>query len=310
MRLLELWYTKVAFTKPLILKRGLLSEREVFLIKLELGTASVWVEVAPLPGWSSDNLADNLVAIKRVGSAPFDLDEIAESSPPALSAALWLGSFLSVEQRGGKVESNCLITSTETFHNDGSSVLKLKVGVLPLADDIHRIQSILDALRPGQKLRLDANQSFQIEGIQALVASLTGVEKIDYIEEPLSADCSYEDWESYSSIPYAIDETLLNNAELVFPERSLPKALILKPSVLGGVLSHKLLKAAQTLDLQTVISSSFETEVGLGALNALANRVAPETVHGLATRDYLVGSLSSDQDTFPLTNTLLQERLL
>ena len=47
----------------------------------------------------------------------------------------------------------------------GYSVVKMKIGGAPLADDLRRIESVLGILGPGQRLAVDANGRFDLEPV-------------------------------------------------------------------------------------------------------------------------------------------------
>jgi O-succinylbenzoate synthase len=309
MKLLELRQVSLAFKQPLALSRGYLSERPVLLLKLDINGQPHWAEAAPLPDWSFDSFSENLEAALSLPKTEFFLEETNLSLPAALSSALWLVEFASEGNGSDMVDSNTLITGDQAMPEMLGNVVKLKVGKLPFEKDIQRIQQCLSLLSNGQKLRLDANRSWSLDDVQTLEKTISNVSQIDYIEEPLRNAKEYERWQEFSALPFALDESLMDQECFELIENCLPKALVLKPTILGSKRTQRLFTAARELQLDTIISSSFESPVGLKNLTSLAAQVAPEAVHGLATHHYLVCDTLTNDPAFPLNHSVETVRL-
>src|SRR5260370_829157 len=54
----------------------------------------------------------------------------------------------------------------------GYTVVKMKIGGAPLAEDIARIEAVLSILKPGQRLAVDANGRFDLEAAIAYAKAL------------------------------------------------------------------------------------------------------------------------------------------
>ena len=65
----------------------------------------------------------------------------------------------------------------------GYSVVKMKIGGAPLADDLRRIESVLGMLGPGQRLAVDANGRFDLDTAIAYAKGLSQYDLFWY-EEP------------------------------------------------------------------------------------------------------------------------------
>jgi L-alanine-DL-glutamate epimerase-like enolase superfamily enzyme len=50
----------------------------------------------------------------------------------------------------------------QSYLDRGYSVVKMKIGGAPLAEDLHRIEAVLGMLQPGQQLAVDANGRFDL----------------------------------------------------------------------------------------------------------------------------------------------------
>lgn len=180
----------------------------------------------------------------------------------------------------------------------GFSALKVKVGRMPPPRgplyDAATVLAIRAAVGPGVVLRADANQAWCLEDAIAFGSAVapTGLE---YVEEPL-ADPTFEALAAFhraTGVHTALDESI--DAGRYLCESSGGKvpegvaAVVLKPLVLGGFeRTLAIVRRAQRLGVRPVISSAFESPVGLKQLAQLAVLVDPDcsTHHGLATEDW------------------------
>ena len=103
-------------------------------------------------------------------------------------------------------------------------------------------------------------------------------QRVEYIEEPLSDPSSYP----RLPIPFALDERLPMFHDLLDGLSSL-RAIILKPSLLGLHNCSNWIKRSTKLGLNAVISSTFESSVGLFAY---ANIAQTNTHCGLGTSSW------------------------
>ncbi|CAN0099168.1 unnamed protein product [Scytosiphon promiscuus] len=114
---------------------------------------------------------------------------------------------------------------------------------------------------------------------------------VEYIEEPLQNPRSLEQfWErSGKRVPYALDESLGMGREAFTDEELLQlrgcAAFVLKASVVGGLSrTARLCRLARRLGAKAVLSSAFESGVGLAHASILASCFATQGVaHGLST---------------------------
>lgn len=90
---------------------------------------------------------------------------------------------------------------------------KLKVG-FETTSDLKAIEILTEVLTPSEWLAVDANQGWSIETARALLPRLPP--SLAWIEEPILADATLEDWQSlgrYTRIPLAAGENLLADAQ-------------------------------------------------------------------------------------------------
>jgi uncharacterized membrane protein len=206
--------------------------------------------------------------------------------------------------------------------------LKVKVGHQTAKADAISMSNALQAAEKGGKIRADANRAWNEDSAIHFVAALEGIDvdvidRVEFIEEPLTkvaGEWSFpaqvealERWHKHSGIPYALDESLADLADLtgndfVTMQSVIKKtfsdgvggcaALILKPALLGMELSMRLARIAHIeLGIGAVFSSSFDSGLGLGHtsfLAAAADASAPSSSnrplysHGLGTFSMLV----------------------
>jgi|GEM_PF-739836 len=180
---------------------------------------------------------------------------------------------------------NDWVNDTKRQRNEmlsAQQIVKLKVGAKPLDDDVQRIRRICDSFTG--RLRLDANQQWTSNDVERLCQSID-CNRIEWLEDPLSDSILYKKWCDFCPIPFAYDETLYQREHDPVWNKGL-QAFILKPSLLGYSRTQSLSVLARQYGCRQVLSSSFESAVGIQLLHTLAANLAPDEVHGLDTLKY------------------------
>ncbi|MBW2019910.1 MAG: o-succinylbenzoate synthase [Deltaproteobacteria bacterium] len=173
---------------------------------------------------------------------------------------------------------------------------KLKVGRNSIQEDIEITRHVRRFIGDDATLRLDANRAWSIDDALAFGQAVADCE-IDYIEEPVKTLSLLEKLigESGWLLPTGLDESLLElTAEgLLFMPGI--KVVVLKPSLLGFEKAMQFARAATARGIMPVISSAFESSVGLTALAHLAACVNVVDVPvGLDTLDWFEEDLLVD----------------
>jgi O-succinylbenzoate synthase len=236
--------------------------REGFLIETENG----WSEVSPLPNYSSENLNDALEQLRALqeGRQVNFLPSVAFGLFSVTQAPVsWPASALFM---GTKREILEQADKSQEF-----STAKIKVKNLPLADAIDVVKNLKNHFR----LRIDANGSWPLA--QALeFCSHFHQDDFDYIEDPVS------DPKDLSHFPFPVGLDAQQSPIV-------PKAQIWKPTVKG-------IPAFQD---NLVLSSAFETGIGIGKLVQLAATLKlPKHPIGLGTYHYLSEAVLEEPLTF------------
>jgi o-succinylbenzoate synthase len=157
----------------------------------------------------------------------------------------------------------------------GYHVLKLKVGALPLEEEVALLRE-LRAAQPRIALRLDANGAFTLAEAHTLLDRLAPL-GIEFIEQPLPPGRA-EDLArlvAASPIPIALDEELIaldeaQRANLLgrLAERTAhPPVAIVKPALLGGFApADALADACDRLGIPWIANSLLEAAPGHSAI--------------------------------------------
>ena len=171
-----------------------------------------------------------------------------------------------------------VLADAKRLMGQGYKIFKLKVGDRNIALDIKKVQDLRLILEKDCLLRLDGNRVWSLKEAN-IFAELAGHEKIEFIEEPLSEAARLSEFYQANHMPIALDETLsVVQCGITAPGRCMPtlansegvKAYVLKPTVLGLTASLAWIEEARRQGKKAIISSSFESPVGLKVLANLA----------------------------------------
>lgn len=189
---------------------------------------------------------------------------------------------------------------TQPLLKQGFKLIKLKVGLAKITEELELLRRLAAELPAGIRLRLDANGAWTREQASEFLDDAADL-PIESLEEPLIEPRA--DWlsalQAETPITLALDESLtrFHLAELF--ERPPVRRLILKPTVLGGLLSTKqIADDADSAGLESLITSTLESTVGVHAAAQLAAALSP-AIHGLATSEWF------GQDVAP--NPIIQQ---
>lgn len=286
---LALYGYSLPLRQPLTFKGQPLASREGLLVCIN----GQWGEIAPLPGFSTETLAEAeaeslacLAALSRgekvspaLPSVQFGFDCAQRSWPNNLPASLPPYPLL-------QGTPAALIQSLSAAHWQASppSRLKLKVARYAMEEELALIEQLAARL-PSTKLILDANGGWTREAAQRFCERLP-LAQIDYLEEPCAAFDDTIAVAEATGVAIALDETLSCREEWYCHPQL--KALVIKPTLIGSLSAcEALVQRAKASNLRVVISSSFESDLGLGLLSRLASEWAPDEPPGLDTGHWL-----------------------
>jgi o-succinylbenzoate synthase len=313
------------FKRPAQTSRGLLSSREVVFLRAERDGVAGWGECGPVPGLSRDERPDYLAVVGDLCAQINRGEELAEAELDALpSFAFGLETALRDLATGGRQRlfdapftrgeaaqtthgliwtdtADGMLRQVEDKVEQGCRVIKMKVGGLRFADELHLLGAFRRRLpAPACELRLDANGAWP--SVELALARLHDLARFEpaFVEQPLPPGFSSTTAEvcAKSPVPIALDEELISVGH-ADERRSLlrslrPQHLILKPSLLGGLAACQAWIAdAEALGIQWWINSLLESNVGLNAIVQWTAAHGSDRVHGLGTGQLFANNIPS-----------------
>ena len=191
-----------------------------------------------------------------------------------------------------------LLRQIEAKITAGFSVIKMKVGALPLARELELLALIRESYPPAQiELRLDANGAFDPAAALATLEQLAFFD-VAFLEQPIAAGHWPLSAElcRHSPIPIALDEELIPVADAetrgALLDTIRPQHLVVKPALLGGFAAAEAWIAdAEARGIQWWTNSLLESNIGLNAIcqwtaalgESGGDAPGRERVHGLGT---------------------------
>ena len=182
---------------------------------------------------------------------------------------------------------NEAVARAETLRAQGFTTVKLKVGG-KVDQAVETTKAVRAALGDDAALRLDANATWRYKDALAFCKGVSEC-NIEYFEEPLSEAAGLLELSRDTGVPMALDETLLNVYPDVLPSWKGIRAIVLKPTIVGGIArTLHFAQEAEELGITPVISASYESGVGLACLANLAAAIGGGAIPaGLDTYDRL-----------------------
>jgi len=321
--LVELFRYELPLARPLRLKEKALTHRTGLLLRFGYGEREAgYGDIAPLPGFSGETVEEAQEAVAnwsrllghlpksepereqalgfltQTPSAQFGIECATLQFRHAIGSTRKLGLFSNTRKR---VSVNGLLSGTleevidraQALRDAGYRAAKLKVGRQDPEKDIEMIREVHRVLN-GVPLRLDANRAWDFDTAVTLSKGIANCE-IEYIEEPLNAPERLPEFVARTGAPVALDESVMEfGVKHVFLQaKQWAKAVIIKPTLLGGVTGcEQLAYEALEFGLKPVVSSCFESGVGLAALAHLASAITSEDIPvGLDTYDWLAADV-------------------
>jgi o-succinylbenzoate synthase len=275
-------------------------------------------EASPLPGFSSDTLADCHAALSALdvstlpaalGDEQSVLEELRCASsllPPRLPAAraaleaalldLWSRAagkpaWALLVEAGTRPKPRAVsallmgdpervLADAEHARARGLETFKLKIGHAGMLErEVALLRELRQSVGAAARLRLDANQSFTAQQAERCLPRFAEY-GVELVEEP----CPFTELSLLSSpVPLALDESLSQldprrDAHGVFELRA-ASALILKPALLGGISAcHAWSQVAARIGAAVILSHTFDGPLGLALSATLALTLGSEAI--------------------------------
>ena len=297
---------KASFTKHSLLfkqasgtSRGVLTEKETFLLEISQGDKKGIGECALFRGLSYDDVPEYeqklqwlcqnihepeeflLTELKSFPSIVFGLEQALKNlkhgghlyfpsaftegkSSIKINGLIWMGS------------ADFMQKQIEEKLSQGFDCIKLKIGV-----DWPSEKEIITQLRknfPKEQLeiRVDANGAFDFETAKRVLMELSAL-GIHSIEQPIKKSSIKGNYEEMAALcsqtptPIALDEELIGIVEYQDKKNLLetifPQYIILKPALVGGFSgTDEWISLAETMGIPWWITSALESNIGLNAI--------------------------------------------
>lgn len=267
-----------AFRHPLRTARGEWVTREGFLLCVQEGDQFGYGEVAPLPEFGTETLAEagaylaTLVEVRDL-SVPEGLPCCAFGFSAALAelkASHRVGArnydVAGLLPAGVAAEAALLEKLSK-----GYRVFKWKVGVEAVSKEKAVFERLAGCLPADGRLRLDANGSWTPELLREWLKFLKGwAEFVEFVEQPLAPglEGAMLSARAESGIEIALDESL-NGKKAASWLEAWPGVLVIKAPLMGDL--GGLQATLEPLAERVVLSSVFETGIGLSNTLTLAD---------------------------------------
>jgi o-succinylbenzoate synthase len=306
----KIYRYKLPLVRSLKLKGNVVDVREgLILAYLENDKIIALGDIAPLPGFSRETITQaEEQLVRSVKNMPLDqavpgllnapvIETMLEHAVdaklyPSVEIGICTALLNLISKIKGipvrkiispnaleRIKVNALLSGSEEeitekvfdLKDKGFSTFKLKVGRQSLDDDIALVKKVCGLLGEKAKLHLDANRAWDVADALTFGKSVKGL-RIEYIEEPVKDYlgilqlCNGGKF----NLPIALDESLVAISPKAMEHIPGVMTLVLKPTILGFVKTIEFNKMAKSLGMKTVISSSFESSVGLFALAEFA----------------------------------------
>lgn len=257
-----------------------IGDRDVTLVEGPVG----WGECSPLAGYPCDPARARAAAVEAA----------TEGWPSFVRTAVPINQLL------GPTDP---LPSVATVNGWGPNpTVKVKVGRGDPARDIRRVAALRDQLGPDARIRVDANGAWDVETAVATLTAM-GASDLEFAEQPVLTLDDLCTVRRRVPMPVAADECIRTVADARrLAVTNAADIVVLKVQPAGGVRAA--LAIADAAELPAVVTSMFETSIGLAAGLALAAAL-PELAYacGLATLHSIAGDVT-DRPLVPVAGVL------
>lgn len=311
MRRVTLYRYSVPMEAGVVLRNQRLKTRDGLIVRLQEGERSGWGEIAPLPEFSVETLAEAESAALEQLQSWVAGQAFSDALPPSVAFGLSCAQAELDQHLPQAADYRkaplCNGDPDELFEMlqamPGEKVAKIKVGLYEAVRDGMIVNVLLEAL-PDLKLRLDANRSWtraKADGFARYVApSLRS--RIAFLEEPCKTREESREFARETGISIAWDESVREADFRVEAEPGV-SAIVIKPTLVGSLARcQQLVQDTHQAGLTAVISSSIESSLGLTQLARLAHWLTPDTIPGLDTLELMQAQVIQGwpESTLPL----------
>lgn len=303
MRLWEIAYRpyRRPFPVPFRDARGVWPVREGWVLRVRSPDGGIgYGEVAPLPGWGTETPA---AAGRFLGRLPAGAPEPSvwnEAAPPACRYAL----ATAVAEAGPRADPTRTapppdpavtaaallpagadaLPALHRLASAGYRVFKWKIGVRPAPEEGQLWARLLGEAPDGARFRLDANGALDRPATEQWLESAASSGRVEFVEQPLppGQEPLLLELAARAGVAIALDESVRGAEDLVrWRELGWTGPVVLKPSIAGDPATWQ--ELVRSWPAPVVLSSAFETAIGLQAGLRWAARLHPRVASGFGT---------------------------
>jgi muconate/chloromuconate cycloisomerase len=246
---------------------------------LESLLAAIRYLEVPLIGRNALNINENLVLMDKILYGNY-------GAKAAIEMALFdiMGKYFQTPLYtilGGKLQDRFAVSRSISQSNleedlkdvshylaEGYNILKIKVGILSVEEDIERVKAIRAIGGSGLSLRTDANQSWDIPSALKFIKAVEDC-NLTFIEQPIArGDVNGLAYlKSKSATPILADEAVSTEHDLLnVIEKKAADFISLKVLKSGGIMkSRRIAALAECAGIKCYLGSQVETSVGTSA---------------------------------------------
>ena len=280
----------IPFRRPFVTAGGVVSERELVLLRLEASDGTVgWGEAAPFEPYDGVPLERAVAALSGGGGrrppqaraaeeiARLDLEARQEGRPLAepVRDALPVNMTLAAgppEEVAARAKEGLRL---------GYACFKVKVG---LPDDVERVAAVREAVGPWPALRVDANRAWTVDQAVSCIRAIEDHD-LEFVEQPCRSLDELRAVRGRVSTPIAADESVRTGRALRRAvELEACDVVNVKLAGAGGFKAARdALRLARSSGLGAFLSSTLDGPWGIAAALQLAAAEDVNLACGLAT---------------------------
>ncbi len=289
------------------------ADHQARILLKELKGVRLPLELPLLLEWFSKRLPESAICPSvKFGFESAFISMAAKVNGKVLCEFLKEGSSRQVHSAGLLQGASVDVARQARFlHAKGYKTFKLRVGSRNIPLDAQKVDQVRRIIAPDARLRLDVNRSWRLDEA-VMFAQHIGKDRIEYIEEPLTDPVQLEAFVRATDMPVALDETMQQVPLEDMAGRLGVTHISARPMQAGGITGYlELLDKAGHLGLQVVLTSAFESGVGMTILANLAALTYTTPNLGTANwfdQDLLLRPVVLDAGCIPLDRLLIDTK--
>jgi O-succinylbenzoate synthase len=269
------------FQTPLVTKHGIWEIRTGIILQLVAESGKIgWGEIAPLPWFGSETLAQALDFCRQL---PHQITTETILAIPAILPACQFG-FESAWEELISPQPEPILASSALLPAGKAALERLpellnygtfkwKIGVAPLNEELEIFHQLVTALPAGSQLRLDANGGLELEAAKIWLGECDNLNSkvVEFLEQPLAVNqlAAMQELANNYATPIALDESVTGLPQLQdCYQRGWRGVFVIKAAIAGS--PSRLRQFLKTYRIDAVFSSVLETAIGRKAALKLA----------------------------------------